>query len=207
MPYCIMCGAELAPDDKFCYACGAAVEPDAPTEDAPSQQPSQQAAQQMPSQMPRQQQDVIVEATAVEEPVHVCSKCGARLKAENNFCMHCGGKATVRMVKNLLHHTLRAPPCPGEFTVPIGQSLTGGMPGMQPAMAVLSAGVQAVRSASQQSTQSGKSKKKQSKFAKFAKKLGMRFVWAAISAAISYGGYYFYQHKGEIWNWITNLFS
>lgn len=209
-----MCGAQLAPNDKFCCACGAPVEPDVPSQDVPQPQPCQQPQMQpqvQPQMPPPQPQNIVVEAAPVEEPEHVCSKCGAKLQPGNKFCMHCGGQATVRMVKNLLHHSFRAPSTPGEFTVPIGQSLTGGMSSMQPAMAVLSAGMQAVRSATQQSAQSARrakpSKKKQSNFAKFAKNLGKRFIWAAISAGISYGGYYVYQHKDEIWAWITGLFS
>ena len=201
-----MCGAQLAPNDKFCSACGAQVEPDVPPQNVAQPQPCQPP--QMQPHQPPQPQNIVVEAAPVEEPEHVCSKCGAKLQPGNKFCMHCGGQATVRMVKNLFHHSFKAPSTPGEFTVPIGQSLTGGMSAMQPAMAVLSAGMQAVRSATQQSAHRAKpSKKKQSKFAKFTKNLGKRFIWAGISAGISYGGYYVYQHKDEIWAWITGLFS
>lgn len=218
MPFCIMCGAELAPDDKFCYSCGAPVEPDsspqAESQQEQRQQPSQQQpspqqpSQQMPPQMPQQPQNVVVEATPVEEPMHVCSKCGAQLQPGTKFCKQCGGQATVRMVKNLFHQSFRAPSTPGEFSVPIGQVATGGMSAMQPAMSVLSAGLQAARSATRQVAQSAKpAKKKKSVFGKFMKGIGKRIVWAAISAGISYGGYYVYQHKDEVWAWITGLFS
>lgn len=217
MPFCIMCGAELAPDAKFCFSCGAAVEPDPTPQDAPQQpqyqseqyqQPYQQDPyQQQPyQQVPPQPQNVVVEAAPVEEPVNVCSKCGAQLQPGTKFCLHCGGQATVRMVQNMLHHSFRAPSTPGEFSVPIGQAATGGLS----AMGILSAGVQAARSATQQmaqSAQSAKPKKKQSKFSLFMKGIGKRIIWAAISAGISYGGYYVYQHKDEIWAWITGLFS
>ncbi|MBQ0020991.1 MAG: zinc ribbon domain-containing protein [Bacteroidales bacterium] len=230
MPFCIICGAQIAPNNRFCPACGAAVEPDeapqaapqqAPYQEHPYQQPYQQPIQQpyqQPYQEPYQQpaqpvypqtppppQNVVVEAAPVEEPVNVCSQCGAQLQPGTKFCMHCGGQASVRMVQNLLHHTFRAPSLPGEFSVPIGQAATGGLS----AMGILSTGLQAARSATQQAGQSAakSGKQKKSAFDRFMQSIGKRFIWAAISAGISYGGYYVYQHKDEIWAWITGLFS
>ena len=61
MPYCTMCGAELAPEAKFCGSCGAAVEqgePQQPQYQEPApQQPQyqpQQAAPQQPQYQPQQ---------------------------------------------------------------------------------------------------------------------------------------------------------
>ena len=59
MPYCTMCGAELAPEAKFCGSCGAAVEQGEPQqpqyqEPAPQQPQYQQAAPQQPQYQPQQ---------------------------------------------------------------------------------------------------------------------------------------------------------
>ncbi|MCQ2195968.1 MAG: zinc ribbon domain-containing protein [Bacteroidaceae bacterium] len=48
MPFCTMCGAELAPEAKFCSSCGTAVEQPAPQQTTPQQPPYQQPASQQP---------------------------------------------------------------------------------------------------------------------------------------------------------------
>ncbi len=201
----------MAPNNKFCTSCGAPVETDASSMDVPQQQPCQpQTYQPAYTQMPQQQQNRVIEATPVEEPAHVCNKCGAQLQPGTKFCIHCGGQATVKMVQNLLHRSFRAPSMPGECTVPIGQSVMGGMSAMQPATAVLSAGMQMARSATQRMTQTSqpaKAKDKSSMFSKFMQNIGKRLLWTGLSAGLSYGGYYVYQHKDEILAWIKGLFS
>ncbi|MBQ0020989.1 MAG: zinc ribbon domain-containing protein [Bacteroidales bacterium] len=49
MPFCTMCGAELAPEAKFCGSCGAAVEQAQPQQAVP-QQPQYQPRQAVPQQ-------------------------------------------------------------------------------------------------------------------------------------------------------------
>lgn len=219
---CRNCGNEIDNDSLFCEYCGAKIEVEL-------QQPVQTPpVPPVPPQMPQQPQNIVVEATAVEEAKTVCSKCGAELAAGQKFCANCGGQAAVTMVKNLLHHSLRAPSAPGEFTVPMGpMPMGGGMSAMQPAMAMVSAGVQAARSAmstpanqygSQQpyaqqpmqqpyAQQQPKTKKKPSKVGRFFKNIGMRLFWTGFSAGMTYLGYYIYQHKDAILAWFTGLFS
>lgn len=232
---CRNCGNEIDNDSLFCEYCGAKIEVELqqpvqtpPVPPVPPQMP-QQPLMPQPPQVPQQPQNIVVEATAVEEAKTVCSKCGAELAPGQKFCMNCGGQATVRMVKNLLHHSLRAPSAPGEFTVPMGPMPMGGggMSAMQPAMAMVSAGVQAARSAmstpanqygSQQpyaqqpmqqpyAQQQPKTKKKPSKVGRFFKNIGMRLFWTGFSAGMTYLGYYIYQHKDSILAWFTGLFS
>ena len=59
MPYCTMCGAELAPEAKFCGSCGAAVEqgePQQPQYQEPAPQQPQYQPQQAAPQQPQYQQ-------------------------------------------------------------------------------------------------------------------------------------------------------
>lgn len=234
---CRNCGNEIDNDSLFCEYCGAKIEVELqqpvqtpPVPPVPPQVP-QQPLMPQPPQVPQQPQNVVVEAAPVEEAKTVCSKCGAELAPGQKFCMNCGGQAAVTMVKNLLHHSLRAPSAPGEFTVPMGpMPMGGGMSAMQPAMAMVSAGVQAARSAmstptnqygsqqpyaqqpmqqpyAQQPMQQPKTKKKPSKVGRFFKNIGMRLFWTGFSAGMTYLGYYIYQHKDSILAWFTGLFS
>jgi hypothetical protein len=116
MAFCISCGKQSGPDDRFCTACGAPLESVAPS--APVEAPTPQNIPAEPAQPPAETIIIPVHSQLADAPpppaaaTIFCRVCGKPASAGHDFCNSCGAP---------LRGNLPAPPVQVQQSAPAQQ--------------------------------------------------------------------------------------